>query len=286
MVSASAKRQLVGHLVEAHNLSERRACQVSGIARSTVRYPPRGRWGEAAMTALVRDYAQRYPQHGYRHIAALMQRDGHGVNHKRVERLWRQEGLQLPRRPTVKRRYGEKAEVHRRAEYPNHVWSYDFTEDRTERGVTLRVLTVLDEFTRECLMTFVARSIPSDRVLDVLQWLFATRGVPDHLRSDNGSEFIAHKVKAWLHTSGCQTLYIEPGHPWENPFIERFIGTLKRECLERYLFDTLAAAQQLVEHWREEYNRHRPHSSLDYLTPAEFAQQHHTSGFPLTQTGT
>lgn len=286
MVSASAKRQLVGHLVEAHNLSERRACQVSGIARSTVRYPPRGRWGEAAMTALVRDYAQRYPQHGYRHIAALLQRDGHGVNHKRVERIWRQEGLQLPRRPTVKRRYGEKAEVHRRAEYPNHVWSYDFTEDRTERGVTLRVLTVLDEFTRECLMTFVARSIPADRVLDVLQWLFATRGVPDHLRSDNGSEFIAHKVKAWLHTRGCQTLYIEPGHPWENPFIERFIGTLKRECLERYLFDTLAEAQQLVEHWREEYNRHRPHSSLDYLTPAEFAQQQHTSGFPLTQTGT
>ena len=251
------------------------------------------------MTTTVRDYAQRYPQHGYRHITALMQRDGHAVNHKRIERLWRQEGLQLPRRKTVKRRYGEKAEVKRRAEYPNHVWSYDFTEDRTERGQKVRVLTVLDEFTRECLMTLVARSIPSNRVLDVLKWLFAMRGIPEHLRSDNGSEFIArivqrwlkgsefiaNQVKAWLKSNGCQTLYIEPGHPWENPFIERFIGTLKRECLDRYLFDTVAEAQYLVEQWREEYNRHRPHSSLDYLTPAEYARQQ-SSVISLTPAGT
>jgi transposase InsO family protein len=237
------------------------------------------------MIAAVRDYAQRYPQHGYRHITALMQRAGHQVNPKRVERLWRLEGLQLPRRKTVKRRYGEKGEVKRRAEYANHVWSYDFTEDRTERGQKVRVLTVLDEFTRECLMTLAARSIPSARVLDVLKWLFATRGVPEHLRSDNGSEFIANQVKAWLKISGCQTLYIEPGHPWENPFIERFIGTLKRECLDRYLFDTLAEAQYLIEQWREEYNRYRPHSSLDYLTPVEYAQQQ-TSVISLTPTGT
>lgn len=238
------------------------------------------------MTTTVRDYAQRYPQHGYRHITALMQRDGHQVNHKRIERLWRQEGLQLPRRKTVKRRYGEKGEVKRRAEYPNQVWSYDFTEDRSERGQKVRVLTVLDEYTRECLMTLAARSIPSARVLDVLKWLFATRGIPEHLRSDNGSEFIANKVKGWLHTSGCQTIYIEPGHPWENPFIERFIGTLKRECLDRYLFDTVAEAQYLVEQWREAYNRHRPHSSLDYLTPVEYAQRQQASVISLTPTGT
>ena len=285
MVSASAKRQVVDHLVEAHEFSQRRACHTSGIARSTVRYRVRGRSGAAEMTTTVRDYAQRYPQHGYRHITALMQRDGHNVNHKRIERLWRQEGLQLPRRKTVKRRYGEQGEVKRRAEYPNHVWSYDFTEDRTERGQKVRVLTVLDEFTRECLMTLAARSIPSARVLDVLKWLFATRGVPEHLRSDNGSEFIANKIKAWLHTSGCQTIYIEPGHPWENPFIERFIGTLKRECLDRYLFDTVAEAQYLIEQWRDEYNRHRPHSSLDYLTPVEYAQQQ-ASVISLTPTGT
>jgi transposase InsO family protein len=285
VVSASAKRQVVDHLVEAHEFSQRRACHTSGIARSTVRYRVRGRSGAAEMTTTVRDYAQRYPQHGYRHITALMQRDGHNVNHKRIERLWRQEGLQLPRRKTVKRRYGEQGEVKRRAAYPNHVWSYDFTEDRTERGQKVRVLTVLDEFTRECLMTLAARSIPSARVLDVLKWLFATRGVPEHLRSDNGSEFIANKIKAWLHTSGCQTIYIEPGHPWENPFIERFIGTLKRECLDRYLFDTVAEAQYLIEQWRDEYNRHRPHSSLDYLTPVEYAQQQ-ASVISLTPTGT
>jgi len=238
------------------------------------------------MTTSVRDYAQRYPQHGYRHITALMQRDGHSVNHKRIERLWRQEGLQLPRRKTVKRRFGEKGEVKRRAEYPNQVWSYDFTEDRSERGQKVRVLTVLDEFTRECLMTLVAHSIPSARVLDVLKWLFATRGVPAHLRSDNGSEFIANQVKVWLKTSGCQTIYIEPGHPWENPFIERFIGTLKRECLDRYLFDSVAEAQSLIEQWREEYNRHRPHSSLDYLTPVEYAQQYQASVISLTPIGT
>lgn len=237
------------------------------------------------MTATVRDYAYRYPQHGYRHVTALMQRDGHAVNHKRIERLWRQEGLQLPRRKPVKQRLGEKGEVKRRAEYVNHVWSYDLTEDRTERGQKVRVLAVLDEFTRECLMTLAARSIPSRQVVAALQWLFATRGVPHHLRSDNGPEFIARQVKTWLKTSGCQTLYIEPGHPWENPFIERFIGTLKGECLDRHLFDTLAEAQYLIEQWREEYNRHRPHSSLDYLTPAEFAQQQ-TRVIPLTPTGT
>jgi transposase InsO family protein len=285
VVSASAKRQVVEHLVEAHELSQRRAGHSSGIARSTVRYRKRGRAAEVGMMSAVRDYAQRYPQHGYRHITALMQRDGHRVNHKRIERLWRQEGLQLPRRKTVKRRDGEKGEVKRRAEYPNHVWSYDFTEDRTERGQKVRVLTVLDEYTRECLMTLAARSIPSTRVLDVLKWLFATRGVPQHLRSDNGSEFIANKIKAGLKTSGCQTIYIEPGHPWENPFIERFIGTLKRECLDRYLFDTVAEAQYLIEQWREEYNRHRPHSSLDYLTPVEYARQQ-ASVISLTPAGT
>jgi transposase InsO family protein len=286
VVSASAKRQVVDHLVEAHEFSQRRACHTSGIARSTVRYPMRGRSEEIKMRATVRDYAQHYPQHGYRHITALMQRDGHPVNHKRIERLWRQEGLQLPRRKTVKRRYGEKGEIKRRTEYPNQVWSCDFTEGRTERGQKVRVLTVLDEYTRECLMTLAARSIPSARVLDVLKWLFATRGVPQHLRSDNGSEFIANQVKAWLHTSGCQTLYIEPGHPWENPFIERFIGTLKRECLDHYLFDTVAEAQHLIEQWREEYNRHRPHSSLDYLTPVEYARQHQPDVISLTPTGT
>lgn len=286
MVSTSAKRQVVHHLVDVHKLSQRRACQTSGVARSTVRYQTRGSRGDAEMTALLRDYAHRYPQHGYRHITALMQRDGHRVNHKRIERLWRREGLQLPRRKVSKRRFGEKGEVERRAEYANQVWSYDFTEDRTERGQKVKVLLVMDEFTRECLMSLAARSIPSGKVLDVLQWLVALHGAPEHLRSDNGPEFIAHQIKAWLKHSGCQTLYIEPGHPWENPFIERFIGTLRRECLNRFLFENMAEAQHIIEQWRQEYNRHRPHSALGYRTPAEFAHQHQQENITLTHTGT
>ena len=144
------------------------------------------------MTASIRAYAYQFPQHGYRHITALMQRDGQAVNHKRVERIWRQEGLQQPRPRTLKRHYGEPNQMQRRAEHPNQVWSYDFTQDRTERGQPVRVLAVLDEFTRECLMTLVARSIPAKTVVDVLKWLFATRAVPDYIRSDNGSEFVAH----------------------------------------------------------------------------------------------
>ena len=236
------------------------------------------------MTASIRAYAYQFPQHGYRHITALMQRDGQVVNHKRVERIWRQEGLQRPRRKTVKRRYGEPSQVQRRAEHPNQVWSYDFTQDRNERGQTVRVLAVVDEFTRECLMTLVARSIPAKTVVDVLKWLFATRAVPAYIRSDNGSEFVAHQVQSWLKTSGCHTLYIQPGHPWENPFIERFFGTLKSECLHRYTFDTLADAQLLLDQWQLEYNQHRPHSSLGYLTPAEFSFLHHSTSLTLSGT--
>lgn len=276
-MSASAKRQVVEYLVEAHQMSQRRACHLSGMARSTARYRRREASGEKELQAAVQDYAQRYPQHGYRHITALMRRDGYAVNHKHIERLWRAEGLQLPRRKTVRRRLDEPGEVQKRAESVNQVWSYDFTQDRTERGQLVRVLAVLDEFTRECLILLAARSFPATQVVTVLKWLFATRAVPDHLRSDNGPEFIALSVKDWLTSCSCRTLYIEPGHPWENPFIERFFGTLKAECLNRYTFDTLADAQHLLDQWQIDYNQHRPHSSLDYLTPAEFGLQQHSS---------
>ena len=207
------------------------------------------------------------------------------VNHKRIERIWRQEGLQLPRRQVRKRRYGTGGNVQRRAEFPNHVWSYDFTEDRTERGQKIRVLAILDEFTRQALLVHVARSIPASRVWDSLQWLFASYGVPHHLRSDNGPEFIATLIKDGLTHAGCNSIFIEPGHPWENPFIERFIGTLKHECLNRYLFDSLAEAQVIVDHWCVEYNQYRPHSALGYLPPAVFAQQVQLA-MPLTPVGT
>lgn len=282
MVSPHAKRQAVGYLVDEHKLSERRACQLVNLARSTARYQPKR--NDQEVVVAVRDFAQRYPQHGYRHITALMRREGYQVNHKRIERIWRQEGLQLPRRKRVKRRYGEGGDVKQRAAYPNHVWSYDFTEDRIERGRKIRVLAVMDEFTRECLMLHTAPSITAAMVIDILSWLFHTRGIPQHLRSDNGPEFIANKVKDWLAEQGSQTIYITPGCPWENPFIERFIGTLKAECLDRYLFYSGSEAQYIMDQWLEEYNRYRPHSSLAYLTPVEFKQQHNQ--MTLIPTGT
>lgn len=285
MVSPHARRQAVRHLVAEHGMSERHACQVVDMPRSTARYQPQERSDDAESVEAVRDFAYRFPQHGYRHIAARMRREGYEMNHKRIARIWRQEGLQLPRRKTVKRRFGEGGDVKQRAVYPNHVWSYDFTEDRTERGQKVRVLAVMDEYTRECLMVYTAKSISSKRVIDVLGWLFNTRGVPQHIRSDNGPEFVAHRVQKWLAEQGSQTLYITPGSPWENPFIERFIGTLKAECLNRYLFDRVSEAQTIVDHYTQEYNCFRPHSSLDYLTPVEYRQAWDAL-MTLTPTGT
>lgn len=285
MVSPQAKRQAVRYLADDHQLSQRRACQLVGISRSTARYQPCGR-SDDDMVEAVRDFAYRFPQHGYRLITARMRREGYNVNHKRVERIWRQEGLQLPRRKTAKRRFGvSQGDMKQRAQYPNHVWSYDFTESRTTRGQRVRVLAVMDEYTRECLMIYAATSIGSKRVINLLSWLFATRGVPQHIRSDNGPEFIAHQVQQWLADQGSQTLYITPGSPWENPFIERFFETMKRENLNRYLFDRVAEAQMILDTFMEDYNRFRPHSSLDDLTPVEFRQQHHQQQI-LTPTGT
>lgn len=268
-----------------HKMSERRACRLLSVPRSTVRYQVRGRADDETLVATVRDFAYRLPQYGYRHITARMRRAGHHVNHKRVERIWRQEGLQLPKRRVVKRRHGQGGDVKQRAQYPNHVWSYDFTEDRTTHGQRVRVLVVMDEFTRECLMIYVAKRISAKQVVNLLSWLFATRGVPQHIRSDNGPEFVAHHVQQWLTEQGSQALYITPGSPWENPFIERFIETMKHESLNRYLFDRVTDAQVLLDHFMEEYNHSRPHSSLDDLTPVEFRQQYHPSAI-LTPTGT
>ncbi|MEO0563964.1 MAG: IS3 family transposase, partial [Chloroflexota bacterium] len=179
----------------------------------------------------------------------------------------------------------ERGEVKKRAQHPNHVWSYDFTEDRAENGQRVRILAVMDEYTRECLMIYAAKSIRSDRVIDLLHWLFATRGVPQHIRSDNGPEFVAHRVQQWLANQGSQTLYITPGSPWENPFIERFFETMKHESLNRYLFDRGAEAQIILDNFMDDYNRFRPHSSLADLTPVEFRQQYQQQQF-LTPTGT
>jgi len=274
-VSPQAKRQCVNYLVAEKEYSQRRASQLVGISRSSARYKPSQKEGEAELIKAVRDLADRHKTYGYRRISVLLRREGSKrINQKRVHRIWKAEGLQLTRRKPRKRRYGPKGEVIHKAEYRNHVWSYDFLEDRTEQGDKLRILTVMDEFTRECLAILVDRSIPSTQVINLLEWLFLVQETPEHIRSDNGPELVAQAVQDWLAQRQCNTIYITPGSPWENPYIESFIGKLREECLNRYLFVNVQETQEILENWRYDYNYYRPHSSLGYLTPVEFSRRH------------
>ncbi|MBA7705667.1 IS3 family transposase ISNha4 [subsurface metagenome] len=246
-----------------------------GIPRSLVRYIARRRRDEAELIKKIHKLAIRHSRYGYRRITVLLRRGGWQVNRKRVHRIWKSEGLGLPQRRPRRRRMGSVREIINKAEYPNHVWSYDFAEDRTERGGKLRILAIIDEYTRECLAIRVAPSIPASAVIETLEWLFLTRGVPKFLRSDNGPEFVSRALCQWLETSDCQTLFITPGSPWENGYIESFFDKLRDECLNREVFSNGREAQAIVENWRQEYNNYRPHSSLDYLTPAEFAKRYY-----------
>jgi transposase InsO family protein len=222
--------------------------------------------------------AMQYGRYGYRRITVLLRRAGWKVNHpkgralrgKRVERLWRREGLKVPKRQPKRRRLwlNDGSCVRLRAERPNHVWSYDFMMDRTHDGRPLKMLTLVDEFTRECLAIDVERHIKSDDVLHRLTEVFVERGTPDYIRSDNGPEFVAKAVTEWVHGLGVDTLSIEPGSPWENGYVESFNGKLRDEMLNLEVFDTLLEAKVLVERWRIEYNTFRPHSSLGYRPPA------------------
>jgi len=281
MVSPDARRRAAQQLVATRRYSQRRACKLVSVARSTARYRLR-RKDDPELVAALQATAQQHPAYGYRPVTALLRRQGWQVNPKRIHRLWKQAGLQQRRRRRFKRRFGAAAERLQRATRPNQVWSYDFLNVGTERGGRLRILAVMDEFTRECLALYVGRSISSRRVIHLLGWLFATRATPQYLRSDNGPEFVAHAVQDWLAEQHCQTLYIRPGSPWENGFIESFNGKLRAECLDRWLFSGVRDAQQIAEAWREEYNLHRPHSALGYLSPAAYAHSLST----LTPTGT
>lgn len=220
--------------------------------------------------ARIVELARQYGRYGYRRITALLRHEGWRVNAKRVQRIWRQEGLKVPKRQPKRGRLwlADGSCVRLRAEWPNHVWSYDFVFDRTHDGRPLRMLTLVDEFTRECLAIDVARRLDSEDVLDRLESLFVWRGTPDYIRSDNGGEFTAHAVRDWLDRVGVKTLYIEPASPWENGYIESFNGKLRDELLDREIFYTLEEARVLVERWRREYNTIRPHSALGYRAPA------------------
>jgi len=216
------------------------------------------------------ELATQYGRYGYRRITALLRREGWKVNHKRVERLWRREGLKVPaRQPKRKRLWlNDGSCVRLRPTYKDHVWSYDFVMTWTHDGRPVRMLVIIDEYTRECLAIDVARRLCSDDVLERLTDLFIRRGVPDSIRSDNGSEFTAHAVRDWLAKVGVKTLYIEPGSPWENGYVESFNGKLRDELLNAEIFETLLEAKVLIEAWRVEYNTVRPHSSLGYKPPA------------------
>ena len=205
-MSPGARRTVVERLVTERGLSQRHACELMSLQRSSARYVRHPRDDEAATVALIREYAHEQPGYGYRMIAAMLNHDGYRVNRKRVYRIWRQEGLQLPRRRAMKRRYGDATGTLQRAGAPNEVWTYDFLEGRTERGSKLRLLTVLDEYTRECLAIDVARSISSRQVIQFLEWLFLLRGASDHLRSDNGPECIAYALQDWLRDRRCHTV--------------------------------------------------------------------------------
>ena len=251
-------------------VSERRACRVLDQDRATQRYSRKTGFYDNALRRRVIDLATQFGRYGYRRIQELLRREGWRVNHKRIERIWKEEGLKVPARQPRRRRLwlNDGSCVRLRPTHEKHVWSYDFVEDRTHDGKKIRMLTLVDEFTRECLALDVERRLRSDDVLDRLEKLFVTRGVPDHIRSDNGPEFTARAVKAWLRSVGVKTLFIEPGSPWENGYIESFNGKLRDELLNGEIFDTLLEAKILIESWRQEYNRFRPHSSLGYKPPA------------------
>lgn len=216
------------------------------------------------------ELATKYGRYGYRRITAMLQEEGWEVNHKRIERLWSREGLKVPKKQPKRARLwlNDGSCVRHRPEHRNHVWSYDFVSHRTRSGSPLRMLTLIDEYTRECLEIKVSRKLNSSNVLDVLSDQFLLRGVPEYIRSDNGPEFTAKAVREWLARLDVTTLFIEPGSPWENGYIESFNGKLRDELLNCEIFDTVFEAKVLVEMWREEYNQRRPHSSLGYRPPA------------------
>jgi transposase InsO family protein len=251
-------------------VSERRACTALGQHRSTQRKRPRGHADAEQLTADVIELARQYGRYGYRKIAALLRQVGWLVSDTRVERIWRREGLKVPQKQPKRARLWltDGSCIRLRPERSNHVWSYDFVEDRTHDGRKYRMLNVIDEFTHECLAIRVNRKLKAIDVIDVLADLFILRGVPGHIRSDNGPEFVAKALQQWIAAVGANTAYIEPGSPWENGFVESFNARLRDELLNGEIFYTLREAQIIIESWRRHYNAVRPHASLGYKPPA------------------
>lgn len=256
--------------MEKYNISERRACRAVGQPRNTQRYKLRKLPDEDELTHRILELAFKYGSYGSRMITAFLKQEGWTVNHKRVERIWREQHLKADRKQKKKGRLwlNDGSCIRLRPEYPMHVWSYDIVEDKTHDGKKFRILNIIDEYTRECHATYVARRITSRQVIECLGEVFLQKGLPEYLRSDNGSEFIAKKVRGFLERLGTKATYITPGSPWENGYVESFNARMRAEFLNRELFYTLKEAQVLTEQWRRFYNEIRPHSSLGYKPPA------------------
>jgi transposase InsO family protein len=272
VVTAAQRRQAARQLQEAFGVSERRACRVLGQPRSTQRQQPKTKEGEGRLVRRMLELVRQHPRYGYRRIWALLRREGWRVNRKRVHRLWRQQGLKVPRKQRKKRRLGSSANscVRRPAEHKDHVWAWDFVHDRTTDGGPLKWFTLVDEYTRECLALEVRRGLTAPAVRAILAEVVRQRGAPRHIRSDNGPEFIAKAIRSWMSEAGQETLYIEPGAPWENGYAESFNSKVRDELLNAEEFASLLEAQVLGKEWKRGYNHERPHSSLGYRTPAEF----------------
>jgi len=254
-------------------VSERWACRVVGQHRSTERYEPKLAADDAAIRQELRAFSARRPRWGYRRAHHDLTQQGWSVNRKRVQRLWREEGLRVPQHKRKRRRVGESTAPDRRlaAERPGHVWAFDFQSDQTVDGRVFRCCNIIDEFTREALVMLVQRNIPADRVVEILERLVDELGAPEHLRMDNGPEMTAHALQDWCERAGTRTVYIDPGAPWQNGYVESFHSRVRDELLDVEEFSCLLEAQVMIEDWREDYNDRRPHSSLGMRTPAQFA---------------
>jgi transposase InsO family protein len=244
-----------------------------GLSRSNYYVLSRKKAASLALEATIMELSEANPRYGYRRVTALLRRDGEKINPKRVQRVRRAEGLQVRKRQKRMRRLGLSSAERQRAQRANAVWSWDFVEDQTENGARFRALTLIDEYTRRCLAIHVGWSIRAVDVIEVVQAAMEAHGKPAHIRSDNGPEFIAYAIGDWLKGTEIGTMYIAPGSPWENAYIESFHDKLRDECLNRELFGSLREAQVILEQWRREYNEARPHSSLGYLTPMEYAEK-------------
>ncbi len=262
------------HIQQKFSISERRVCLSLNWSRNAVRYQSKRAHDEEQLHLDIIRLASKYGRYGYRRIVALLQAEGWKVNHKRVERIWREEGLKVPQKQPKKGRLylNDGSCIRLRPCWQNHVWSYDFVSDRMRNGKKFKMLTVLDEFTRECLAIDVGYPMKAEQVLNTLQKLFLARGFPDFIRSDNGAEFTAKAVQDFLRRVDVKTAFITPGSPWENGFNERFNGSLRDELLNGEIFDNMLEARIVIEQWRQHYNHVRPHSSLGYKPPAPQVQ--------------